>query len=56
MKYALVQYDNPEGFVKAVQDGLDKGWRCQGGVAVIDQGIIAGKRVLGYAQAMVKED
>jgi hypothetical protein len=56
MKYIIVQDNTPDGFVEAVQGGLDKGWRCQGGVAIVDQGTIAGRRILGYVQAMVKED
>jgi hypothetical protein len=41
---------------EAVQGGLDKGWRCQGGVAIVDMGDVVNGKRLGYVQAMVKED
>jgi hypothetical protein len=57
MKYAILQATGePHHLETKVDEFMKAGWRCQGGVAIVDMGNVVNVKRLGYVQAMVKED
>jgi hypothetical protein len=53
MKYAIVQKMDPESLVQIVNESLEKGWECQGGLTTIFDNRSG---TVMYVQALVKKE